>query len=76
MSPLTDTPPEIERMVRDTIMARSGEERFIMGAQMFESAREMIKASLPKGLSETEQRRLLFKRIYGKEIESALAIWG
>jgi hypothetical protein len=71
MSPLTDTPPEIERMVRDTIMARSGEERFIMGAQMFESAREMIKASLPKGLSETEQRRLLFKRIYGKEIESA-----
>jgi hypothetical protein len=71
MSPVTDTPPEIERMVRDTIMARSGEERFIMGAQMFESAREMIKASLPKGLSETEQRRLLFKRIYGKEIESA-----
>jgi hypothetical protein len=71
MSPVTDTPPEIERMVRDRIMARSGEERFIMGAQMFESAREMIKASLPKGLSETEQRRLLFKRIYGKEIESA-----
>jgi hypothetical protein len=63
---MSDTPPEIERMVRDTIMARSGEERFIMGAQMFESAREMIKASLPKGLSETEQRRLLFKRIYGQ----------
>jgi hypothetical protein len=68
MSRVNDTPPEIERMVRDKIMARSGEERFIMGAQMFESAREMVKASLPKGLSETEQRRLLFKRIYGKEI--------
>jgi hypothetical protein len=65
---MSDTPPEIERMVRDEIMARSGEERFIMGAQMFESAREMLKASLPKDLSETEQRRLLFKRIYGKEL--------
>ena len=65
---MSDTPPEIERMVRDEIMARSGEERFIMGAQMFDSAREMLKASLPKDLSEIEQRRLLFKRIYGKEL--------
>ena len=65
---MSDTPPEIERMVREEIMARSGEERFIMGAQMFDSAREMLKASLPKDLSETEQRRLLFKRIYGKEL--------
>ena len=55
-------------MVREKIMARSGEERFLMGAQMFDSAREMIKASLPKDLSEQELRRLLFKRIYGQEI--------
>ena len=67
---MTDTPPEIEQMVRDKIMTRSGEERFIIGAQMFDSAREMVKASLPKNLSETQMRRLLFKRIYGKEIES------
>lgn len=72
---MTDTPPEIERMVRDMIMARSGEERLIMGAQMFESAREMIKASLPKGLTETEQRRLLFQRIYGKEMDQDKLIW-
>jgi hypothetical protein len=69
MSQVTDTPPEIARMVREKIMARSGEDRFIMGAQMFDSAREMIKASLPAGSSEAEQRRLLFKRIYGKEIK-------
>ena len=49
-------------------MARSGEERFIMGAQMFDRAREMMKAFLPKDLSETERRRLLFKRIYGTEL--------
>jgi hypothetical protein len=66
---MTDTPPEIEQMMRDKIMARSGEERFIMGAQMFDSAREMVKASLPRGLSEAEQRRQLFKRIYGEELD-------
>jgi hypothetical protein len=64
---MTDTPAEIEQMVRDKIMACSGEERFIMGAQMSESAREMVKASLPSGLSKTEQRRQLFKRLYGDE---------
>ena len=66
---MTDTPPEIERMMRDKLMARSGEERFVMGAQMFDSAREMVKASLPRGLSKAEQRRQLFKRIYGMEID-------
>jgi hypothetical protein len=70
MSQVNDTPPEIEKLVRDRIMARSGEERFIMGAQMFDSAREMVEASLLKDLPETERRRLLFKRIYGKEIKS------
>ena len=65
---MTDTAPEIERIMRDKLMARSGEERFLMGAQMFESAREMVKASLPRGLSEAEQRRQLFKRLYGKEL--------
>jgi hypothetical protein len=69
MSEMTDTPPEIERMVREKIMARSGEERFIMGAQMFESAMEMAKASLPPGLPIAERRRRLFKHIYGKELD-------
>jgi len=69
MSEMTDTTPQIERMVRDEIMARSSEERFIMGAQMFESAMEMAKASLPPGLSAAEQRGRLFKHIYGKELD-------
>jgi len=69
MPEVTDTSPEIKRMVRDQIMARSSEERFIMGAQMFDSAMEMAKASLPPGLSAAEQRRRLFKRIYGKELD-------
>jgi hypothetical protein len=66
---MKDTRPEIEQMVRKKIMALSGEMRFIMGAQMFESAMEMAKASLAPGLSVAEQRRRLFKHIYGKELD-------
>ena len=67
---MTDTPPEIDRMVRDRLMALSGDELFLMGAQIFDSACEMVKASLPPGLSKAEQRRQLFKRLYGKEIDT------
>ena len=72
---MTDTAPEIERMVRDKLMARSGEERFVIGAQMFEGACEMVKASFPQGLPETEQRRQLFQRLYGKEMDISLAFF-
>ena len=67
---MTDTPPQIERMVRERIMKRSGEERFVMGAEIFDSAIEMVKASLPPGLPLAERRRQLFKRIYGREIDT------
>ena len=66
---MTDTPPEIDRMVREKILARSGEERFIMGARMFDAAIEMAKASLPPALPVAERRRRLFKHIYGKELD-------
>jgi hypothetical protein len=67
---MTDTHPEIERILRDKLMTLSGEQRFIMGAQMFDSALEMINASLSPNLSEPERRRQLFKRIYGRELNT------
>lgn len=62
---MNDTSPEVERKMREMIMARSGEERFIMGALMFDAAREIILASLPKDLPEAELRSRLFERVYG-----------
>ena len=62
---MNDTSPEVERKMREMIMARSGEERFIMGALMFDAAREIILASLPKDLPDAELRSRLFQRIYG-----------
>jgi hypothetical protein len=65
---MTDTPPEIASMVRARIMSLPASERFRMGTQMFEAARRMILASLPAGLSEREQKQLLFQRIYGERL--------
>jgi len=65
---MTDTPPEIAEMVRARLMALSGAERFRMGGQMFDAARRMVLASLPAGLTETERKRQLFKRLYGEAL--------
>ncbi len=68
---MTDTPPAIAEKVRAQIMSRSAEERFLMGAEMFEAARAMIVASLPHDLSEPERKRQLFKRIYGIKLPTS-----
>ena len=65
---MNDTSPEIERMVFDRMMALSGEERFIIGALMFDTAREIVLASFPPGLSSAEVRRRLCERFYGDEV--------
>ena len=62
---MKDTSPEIELKVREMIMARSGEERLLMGARSFEAAREIILASLPRDLTEADLKARLFERIYG-----------
>jgi hypothetical protein len=65
---MTDTTEEIKQLVRERIMARSSAERFVIGAEMFDSALAIVKASLPANLSSTECRRQLFKRLYGLEL--------
>lgn len=69
---MNDTPPEIEKRVREMVMARSGAERLIMGSSMFDAARKVVLASLPKDLPEDELKRRLFERIYGEPLEHFL----
>jgi len=69
---MNDTSPEVERLVREMMMARSGEERLLMGAAMFEAARDMVIASLPKDISPMEFKGRLFERLYGFSLEQAL----
>jgi hypothetical protein len=63
---MNDTPPEIAQRVREMLMARSNEERFMMGVRSFDAAREIVLASLPKDLPPEELKRRLYERIYGE----------
>ncbi len=69
---MNDTPPEIEHKVHEMMMARSGAERLMMGSAMFDAARKIVLASLPKDLSDEELRRRLFERIYGQPLDDFL----
>ena len=69
---MTDTTQEITQLVRAQIMARSPAERFVMGAEMFDSALAVVKASLSANLSQSEYKRQLFKRLYGLELSAWL----
>jgi hypothetical protein len=66
MPPVADTSPEVAAIIRDRLMKLSGAERFVIGARMFESAREIVLASLPANISESERKRMLYKRFYGQ----------
>lgn len=67
---MNDTPPEVEKIYRDMIMARTPEERMQMAFSMMATGRQIILASLPEGLSENEKRRQLFERMYADELRA------
>jgi len=69
---MNDTSLEIEEKFHEMMMARSGAERVVMGASMFDAARAIVLASLPKDLPADELRRRLFERIYGEPLEHFL----
>ena len=69
---MNDTTPEIVEKVHGMMMARTGAERLIMGSAMFDLARKIVLASLPKDLSEEELKHRLFERIYGQPLDKFL----
>ena len=65
---MQDTSIAIKNKYRKLLMSKTGEERFLMGISMFETARELVLASFPKNITELKKRKLLLKRFYGIEI--------
>ncbi|RPI73736.1 MAG: hypothetical protein EHM47_05445 [Ignavibacteriales bacterium] len=62
---MNDTRPEAKK-IQDKLFARlSGEERLLMGLEMYETARKIVLASFPRDLPENEIRKRLFLRFYG-----------
>ena len=69
---MNDTSPEIGKMIRERYMQMTGEERFLIGAGMFDTARAIALSSMPEDLSESERGRFLCERFYGAELAEAV----
>ena len=68
---MNDTTDEINRKYRQMIDMQSPQKRWVMGREMFERSRKMIKAGLrveDPDASPFEIERRLFLRLYGKEL--------
>ena len=60
-----DTPPEVNALLFRLMMNRPVGERLKMGMEMTATAKALVRASLPKNLSEPERRAAFLKRFYG-----------
>ena len=63
---MNDTSPEVARMVHERYMQMQPVDRFLIGVSMFETARAIVLASFPVGLSPEKLRRTLCERLYPK----------
>jgi hypothetical protein len=66
---MNDTAPEIAKLVRQRLMERSGFERVLMGSRMFDTAKAIVLASFPEGLTDIEIKGCLCERLYGNEVD-------
>lgn len=65
---VADTPPELNRLLFEKMMTKTGEERLTMGCHMTETARELVWSGIPKDLDENKRQQLFYKRFYGEEL--------
>lgn len=66
---MNDTSDLIKEKLEANYASISGEEKLLMALSMFETARALVIASLPKDISESELRKELFLRFYGNDFD-------
>jgi len=69
--PVTDTSLEFEQLVAARYAGMRPDERVRIATGMFDTARELVIASFPSGLSQMELRRRLCRRFYGELADKA-----
>ena len=65
---LADTPDDLNKHLFDRMMAKTGEERLIIGCSMNDAARKLVWSGIPEGLDESKRRELFFLRFYGSSL--------
>ena len=66
---MNDTDPQVAELVRQRLLERSGAERIMMASGMFDTAKAMVLASFPEGLTDVEIKGRLCERLYGDEVD-------
>ncbi len=65
---MRDTIAEMRQIQFKMMRKLSSDRRIELACEMFQTAREMIIATLPKDLSEKEFKRQLYFRTYGEQL--------
>jgi hypothetical protein len=68
---MDDTTPAFREFHRREMMKLSPDERLRIGSEMHDSARRIVLASLPGGMSEEERMYALFLRFYSRDFDEA-----
>lgn len=68
---MTDTSPKVEKMVRERYRQMTPDERVLIVASMYETARKILESSLPPNLTRVERRLAVARRLYGGELPEA-----
>ena len=67
---MQDTSQKVKNIYHDILMAKTPEERFKMGASMFDAAKQIVRSSIlnkDQNISDQELRKKIFLRFYGHE---------
>ncbi len=70
---MRDTMPKAARLMKELWLGLPDERRIVLAAEMFDTARVLVLASFPDGLSPAETRRRLCARLYGKDLAARCA---
>ena len=68
---MNDTEPRITALAAELHGRMSPEERLRIASAMFDDARAIVEASLPRDLAPAERRLSLARRFYGGELPEA-----
>ncbi len=61
---MEDTALEVKQKFYEILMKLTEEERFLMCAEMFESAKEIIVSEMPETLNKRNRQSYIYEKIY------------
>ena len=71
---MNDTHPEVAARFRDLMMARSNEQRLLMGCSMYDTAKQIVQSAVRSqrpAITPEEMKKEIFLRFYGRQFSRA-----